>query len=102
MKAVHLRSAVVLAVGVAIALVEADRSVGMGTPITTIEVGGRFVVVAVTSAGVRYSVATRDGRWLGAHFSDDELQANFPAISEHIRSSIARSLPPGEFIWAGQ
>lgn len=105
MKAVHLRIAVLLAIGVVappVAFADEDRTLGMGTPIATLEVGEHFVVVAVTVSGVRYSVTTRDRRWLGANLSADELEANFPAVFERIHSSIARSTVPGEFIWAGQ
>ncbi len=73
----------------------------MGTPIATLEVADHLVVVATTASGVRYSVATRDGRWLAADVSADEFEATLPVVFERIRSSIARSTNAGDFDWAG-
>ena len=75
---------------------------GIGAAIVTLMIRDYVVVLAATTAGIRYSLATQEGRLLGADLSGAELEARYPAVSEYIRSSIARSPESGEFIWAGQ
>ena len=106
MSAAHLLwIPVALAMGVAVpraALAQEVPKTRIGTAVATLMVRDHIIVLAVTTAGVRYSLATRDGRSLGADLSGGELEARFPVVFEFIRSSIARSPESGEFIWAGQ
>ena len=106
MSAVHLFwITVALAMGVAAPTAEFAQEVPMntvGNAIATLVVHDHVVVLAATTAGVRYSLATHDGRALGADLSGAELEARFPAVFRYIRSSIARSPESGEFIWAGR
>ena len=74
----------------------------IGTAIATLMLRDHVVVLAATTAGIRYSLATHDGRSLGADLSGVELEARFPAVFETLRSPIARSEESGEFIWAGR
>ena len=74
----------------------------IGTAITTLMLRDHVVVLAATTEGIRYSLATHDGRSLGADLSSAELEARFQAVFEWVRPSIAGSPESGEFIWAGQ
>ncbi len=106
MSAVHLLwITVALVMGVAVpraALAQEVPKTSIGTAIATLMVRDHVVVLAATTAGIRYSLATHDGRSLGADLSGGELEARFPTIFEFIRSSIARSPESREFIWAGR
>ena len=106
MSSVHiLWTTVALAMGVAAprtALAQEVPKTSIGTAIATLMIRDHVVVLAATTAGIRYSLATHEGRALGADLSGAELEARYPAISEYIRSSIARSPESSEFIWAGQ
>ena len=62
----------------------------------------RNEVVTIISGqeGLLYTVSTKDGRMLGEHLTEQELQANLPDIYNSMKKSYAGGNQSGE-IWIG-
>jgi flagellar basal-body rod protein FlgG len=48
-----------------------------------------------------YNVTTKDGKILGLHLSEQQLQKNLPGIYRLLKTSYADNHPNNAFIWAG-